>query len=156
MRSYRVFITLPIACASLLLFTQMAVANCNNLTADANSISDQAKAVQRYESAGADNAARAAWNAMNHYALLGAHEFNSCDDTSPRLSYAVSFAEATAIGMHYGLIPWAEGTHDIGGALQIIDALPHSPTVEKEWKLVDRLYLQACGMHNAHCARRTY
>jgi len=147
---------LPVACVSLLLFTQVAKASCNGLTADANHISDKAKAVQSYEKAHDDYTARVSWNAMNHYALLGANEFKSCDDTTSRLLYSVSFADATAVGMHYGMLPWSEGTHDIGAALQIIDALPHSPTVEKEWNLVHRLYLQTCGMRNTRCARQAY
>jgi hypothetical protein len=143
-------------CAILMLIAQAAKADCTSLVADADSMSAKASAVQSSESSGEDNAAKAAWNDMNHYALLGAHAFNSCDDTSSRLSYSVTFADATAVGMHYGLISWSEGTSDIGASLQIIDALPHSPTVEKEWDLVDRLYTQTCSMHGATCAKRTY
>jgi hypothetical protein len=139
-----------------LLLTQVAQASCRKLTADANSMSDKAKDVQSYEHTGNGYDAKVSWNAMNHYAVLGAHEFNTCNDTSSRLGYAVSFADATAVGMHYGLMPWSEGTRDIGASLQIIDALPHSQAVENEWNLVDRLYVQACSMHNATCARRTY
>jgi hypothetical protein len=156
MTRYSALKILPVACVSLLLFTQVAKASCNALTADANRMSDEAKAVQSYEKAHDDYQARVLWNAMNHSALLGANEFKSCDDTTSRLLYSVSFADATAVGMHYGMLPWSEGTHNISGALQIIDALPHTPAVEKEWNLVHRLYLQTCGMHNAHCARQAY
>jgi len=149
-------LVVPIACAGLLLLARAAEANCQSLTSDANSMSTRAKDVQRYEESSQDSVARTSWNSMNHYALLGAHEFNACPDTASRLVYAVSFADATAVGMHYGLIPWSEGTSDIGSALEIIDSLPHSDTVAKEWRLVDQLYVQICGMHNATCARRTY
>jgi hypothetical protein len=149
-------IIVPVVCASVLLLARAAEASCDALTSDANAMSAMAKGVQHNEATSHDNAARASWNSMNHYALHGAHEFNACSDTEPRLLYAVTFADATAVGMHYGMLPWSEGTGDIGSALQIIDALPHSSAVAKEWKLVDQLYVQACSMHNATCARRTY
>ncbi|HXW50760.1 MAG TPA: hypothetical protein VEJ41_02115 [Candidatus Acidoferrales bacterium] len=142
--------------SSLVLFTHVAKAACSDLVGDANLVSSKAQDVQSYEASGDENQAKSAWNSMNHYALVGAQAFKSCDDTEPRLSYAVSFADATAVGMHYGLIPWSEGANDIGGSLQIIDSLPHSPTVKNEWDLVDRLYLQTCSTHNASCERRTY
>jgi len=145
-----------LACASLFFLAQVAKADCSSLTSDANAISTKAKAVQSYEASSDEHSARVSWNAMNHYALLGANEFKSCDNTTPRLSYSVAFADATAVGMHYGLMPWSEGTRDIGGSLQIIDSLPHSATVKKEWDLVDQLYVQTCAMHNARCARQTY
>ena len=144
------------ACLSVLFVAQVAKADCSSLTSDANAISTKTKAVQSYEASSDDHAARVSWNSMNHYALLGANEFKSCAEATPRLSYSVSFADATAIGMHYGLMPWSEGTRDIGGTLEIIDSLPHSAAVKKEWELVDQLYVQTCAMHNAHCARQTY
>lgn len=153
---YRVVAVAPLACVALLLLRGVAEANCNGLTADTNSMSARAKEVQAYETSSEDFNAKVSWNAMNHYALAGAHEFNGCDDTSARLLYAVSFADATAIGMHYGLVPWSEGTHDIRSALQIIDALPHSSAVANEWRLVDQLYLKTCGMHGATCAQLAY
>lgn len=154
--SYSAFKVLPFACACVLLLTQVAKANCNSLAADANRISDKARAVRSYEESHDDYTARVAWNAVNHYALLGANEFKSCRDTTSRLLYSVSFADATAVGMHYGMMPWSEGMHDIAGSLQIIDSLPHTPAVEREWNLVDRLYLQVCGMHHSRCAHLTY
>lgn len=152
----RAMLAAAFASGSLLLSAAIARADCNDLVNDANSMSAKAKAVQTSESAGEENSAKAAWNDMNHYALVGAHAFNACDDTSSRLSYAVTFADATAVGMHYGLIGWSEGTGDIGGSLQIIDALPHSPAVKKEWDLVDQLYVQTCATHGASCAKRAY
>ena len=147
---------LPIAAIIVLLSTSAAKSDCGRLTSDSNMISGKAKNVEAYEKSGDEFNARTAWNSMNHYALLGAQEFRVCNDTMPRLLYSVAFANASAIGMYYGLLPWPEGTSNIGGSLQIIDALPHTPVVEKEWKLIDRLYLKTCGMHHASCKPRTY
>ena len=119
-------------------------------------MSGEAKAVQRFENSNQDFNAKVSWNDMNHYALEGAHQFKDCENVSTRLLYAVSFADATAVGMHYGLLPWSEGTSDLGSALQIIDALPHSAAVGKEWNVVDRLYAQTCSMHGAKCAHLSY
>ncbi len=150
------FIIVLLICAGTVLFAQPANAGCKNLAADANAISAKAKDVQSYEGSSNDYSAKVSWNTINHYALEGAQEFKSCDDSAPRLLYSVSFADATAVGMHYGFLPWSEGAGDIGGTLQIIESLPHTPTVAREWDLVDRLYLQVCSMHGASCTRRTY
>jgi hypothetical protein len=154
-RSRSVFLPLFVL-VCFLLAAERAKADCSSLVADSHAMSAKAQAVQTNENEGQENEAKAAWNDLNHYALVGAHAFNSCDDTASRLSYSVTFADATAIGMHYGMLPWSEGANDIGASLQIIDALPHSAAVKKEWDLVDRLYVQACGMHDTSCAKRTY
>lgn len=147
---------LPLVCAGLFCLSSAARADCSRLSAANDRMSANAKAVETDEAVGQEISAKSSWNAMNHFALEGAQEFKRCDDTMPRLLYSVSFADATAVGMHYGLVPWSEGAGDIAGSLQIIDALPHSATVEKEWELVDRLYRQVCAMHGARCAPRTY
>jgi hypothetical protein len=152
----RFFGGLLLSAVCFVLCAQAAKATCDGLTSDANLMSSEAKQVETYEKSENDGRARAAWNLTNHYTVLGAEQFKNCQETMAHLAFSVSLANASAIGMHFGFLPWSDGVNDIAASLQIIDALPHSAVVEKEWKLVDRLYAEVCAKHKAVCKPVAY
>jgi hypothetical protein len=152
----RFFGALLFLAACFVLSAQASKATCDGLTGDANLMSNEAKQVETYEKSRNDGQARTAWNLTNHYTVLGAEQFKDCRETMAHLAFSVSLANASAIGMHFGFLPWSDGVNDIAASLQLIDALPHSSVVEKEWKLVDRLYVEVCARHKAVCKPVAY